>query len=167
MCLNINLWTCCRQLMRLCLNINKRVLMMNFHCSLQTIKQWLINLVKTLLRRYNLAFALAGFAALAMAAISWTLETSENYWFWHRYYHNTYPLCVCAHACACVSLSFCLLYLMFAFFWNVYSFWHITIYTSSFFFLCSKANIVESENNLPTTNGNYELTHQDSLPRSG
>ena len=104
MCLNINLWTCCRQLMRLCLNINKRVLMMNFHCSLQTIKQWLINLVKTLLRRYNLAFALAGFAALAMAAISWTLETSENYWFWHRYYHSTYPLCVCAHARACFSL---------------------------------------------------------------
>ncbi|KAJ1378644.1 hypothetical protein SESBI_47621 [Sesbania bispinosa] len=97
--------------------------------SLQTIKRWLCNLVKTLMRRYHWAFALAGFVTLAMAAICWTLETSENYWFWH-------------------------------------SFWHITIYTSSFFFLCSKANVEDSENQLPT-NGNYELTHQDSLPRSG
>ncbi|KAH1199777.1 Transmembrane protein 8B [Glycine max] len=97
--------------------------------NFQTIKQWLYNLVKTLLRRYHWAFALAGFLALAMAAISWTLETSETYWFWH-------------------------------------SIWHITIYTSSFFFLCSKANIEDTENQLPT-NGNYELTHQDSLPRTG
>ncbi|RDX97239.1 Transmembrane protein 8B, partial [Mucuna pruriens] len=97
--------------------------------NFQTIKRWLFNLVKTLLRRYHWAFALAGFTALAMAAISWTLETSETYWFWH-------------------------------------SIWHITIYTSSFFFLCSKANIEDSENQLPT-NGNYELTRQDSLPRSG
>jgi hypothetical protein len=28
---------------------------------------------------------LAGFTALAMAAISWKLETSESYWVWHRY----------------------------------------------------------------------------------
>ncbi|QHO08722.1 uncharacterized protein [Arachis hypogaea] len=102
---------------------------LNLHLSFQTIKTWIISLVRTLLRRYNLAYAMAGFAALAMAAVSWTLETSENYWFWH-------------------------------------SFWHITIYTSSFFFLCSKANIVDSENHLPA-NGNYELTHQNSLPRSG
>ncbi|KAL5167074.1 Transmembrane protein 8B [Glycine soja] len=101
----------------------------NFSHCFQTIKQWLYNLVKTLLRRYHWAFALAGFLALAMAAISWTLETSETYWFWH-------------------------------------SIWHITIYTSSFFFLCSKANIEDTENQLPT-NGNYELTHQDSLPRTG
>ncbi|XP_047172641.1 uncharacterized protein LOC124840603 isoform X3 [Vigna umbellata] len=101
----------------------------NFSHCLQTIKRWLYNLVKTLLRRYHLAFALAGFTALAMAAISWTLETSESYWFWH-------------------------------------SIWHITIYTSSFFFLCSKANIEDSETTHPT-DGNYELTHQDSLPRSG
>ncbi|KAK7295107.1 hypothetical protein RJT34_18011 [Clitoria ternatea] len=103
---------------------------LNFSHSFQTIKQWLYNLVKTLLRRYRWPFALAGFAALATAAISWTLETSETYWFWH-------------------------------------SIWHITIYTSSFFFLCSKVNNVNSENQLPTANGNYELTHQDSLPRSG
>ncbi|KAL2330264.1 hypothetical protein Fmac_017845 [Flemingia macrophylla] len=102
---------------------------LNFSHCFQTIKRWLYNLVKTLLRRYHWAFALAGFTALTMAAISWTLETSETYWFWH-------------------------------------SIWHITIYTSSFFFLCSKANIEDSDNQLPT-NGNYELTHQDSLPRSG
>ncbi|XP_068489301.1 uncharacterized protein [Phaseolus vulgaris] len=99
----------------------------NFSHCFQAIKRWLYNLVKTLLRRYHLAFAFAGFTALAMAAISWTLETSESYWFWH-------------------------------------SIWHITIYTSSFFFLCSK--IEDSETPVPT-DGNYELTHQDSLPRSG
>ncbi|XP_027351622.1 uncharacterized protein LOC113862694 [Abrus precatorius] len=98
------------------------------HCF-QTVKRWLYNVVKTLLRRYRWPFALVGFAALAMAAISWTLETSETYWFWH-------------------------------------SFWHITIYTSSFFFLCSKVNNVDSDNQL-STNGNYEMTRQDSLPRSG
>ncbi|KAJ1429577.1 hypothetical protein SESBI_08362 [Sesbania bispinosa] len=95
---------------------------------LQTIKQWFYNLVKTLLRRFRWFFLLAGFIALSMAALSWTLETSENYWIWH-------------------------------------SFWHITIYTSSFFFLCSKANIVDdAENQLPSS-GNYALTRQDSLPR--
>ncbi|PNY07373.1 transmembrane protein, partial [Trifolium pratense] len=101
----------------------------DFSHSLHVIKRWLCNLVGSLLRRYHWPFALAGFSALSMAIVSWTLETSESYWFWH-------------------------------------SFWHITIYTSSFFFLCSKANIVDSENQLPA-NGNYELTHQDSLPRNG
>ncbi|XP_061341278.1 uncharacterized protein LOC133287643 [Gastrolobium bilobum] len=95
--------------------------------SLETIKQWLYNLVKTLLRRFRWGFLLAGFVALAMAATSWTLETSENYWIWH-------------------------------------SFWHITIYTSSFFFLCSKANIVDAENHLPTRE-TYALARQDSFPR--
>ncbi|KAI4355107.1 hypothetical protein L6164_003911 [Bauhinia variegata] len=101
---------------------------LNFSNSWQTIKRWSCNLVKTLLRRFRWYFALAGFLALAMAAMSWTLETSETYWFWH-------------------------------------SVWHITIYISSFFFLCSKVNIVNSENQL-AANGNYELTRQDSFPRS-
>ncbi|XP_027334938.1 uncharacterized protein LOC113849313 isoform X2 [Abrus precatorius] len=99
----------------------------SFLQSLQTIKQWFCNLVKTILRRFRWGFLLVGFITLAMAAISWTLETSANYWFWH-------------------------------------SFWHVTIYTSSFFFLCSKANIVDAENQLPT-NANYALTRQDSFPR--
>ncbi|KAM3684843.1 hypothetical protein ACJW31_11G073400 [Castanea mollissima] len=46
-------------------------------------------------------------------------------------------------------------------YWVWHSLWHVSIYTSSFFFLCSKANIVNSENqSLP--NGNYELTRQNS-----
>ncbi|CAI8613179.1 unnamed protein product [Vicia faba] len=102
---------------------------LDFSQILQVIKRWICNLIGTLLRRYHWPFALAGFSALSLAILSRTLETSENYWFWH-------------------------------------SFWHISIYTSSFFFLCSKANIVDSESQLPE-NGNYELTHQDSLPRAG
>ncbi|KAF7844562.1 Transmembrane protein 8B [Senna tora] len=101
---------------------------LNFPYSLQAIKQWLCNLVQTLLRRYRWGFVLAGFAVLAMAATSWTLETSETYWIWH-------------------------------------SFWHITIYTSSFFFLCSKANIVDSDESQPPSSGNYALTRQDSFQR--
>ncbi|KAF7826079.1 Transmembrane protein 8B [Senna tora] len=102
---------------------------LNFLHSWQTIKRWLYNLFKTLLRRFRWGFTLAGFAALAMAGINWTLETSQTYWFWH-------------------------------------SMWHITIYTSSFFFLCSKANIVDSENQLPAS-GEYALTRQNSIPRGG
>ncbi|CAI8611036.1 unnamed protein product [Vicia faba] len=77
---------------------------LDFSQILQVIKQWICNLIGTLLRRYHWPFALAGFSALSLEILSRTLETSENYWFWH-------------------------------------SFWHISIYTSSFFFLCSKANI--------------------------
>jgi hypothetical protein len=47
---------------------------------------------------------------------------------------------------------------------NGYSFWHATIYTSSFFFLCSKANIVEAENQLPRSE-NYAPTRMDSFSR--
>ncbi|KAG5009177.1 uncharacterized protein LOC114418418 [Glycine soja] len=103
-------------------------LSLSFIQSLQTIKQWFCNLVKTLLRRFRWGFLLAGFIALAMAGLSWTLETSANYWFWH-------------------------------------SFWHVTIYTSSFFFLCSKANIVDAEDSSSPSSGNYALTRQDSFPR--
>ncbi|XP_020216622.1 uncharacterized protein LOC109800257 [Cajanus cajan] len=102
-------------------------LSLSFLQSLQTIKQWFCNLVKTLLRRFRWGFLLVGFITLAMAGMSWTFETSANYWFWH-------------------------------------SFWHVTIYTSSFLFLCSKANIVDAENSLPAS-GNYALTRQDSFPR--
>ncbi|KAK7389928.1 hypothetical protein VNO78_25225 [Psophocarpus tetragonolobus] len=100
---------------------------LSFLQSLQTIKQWFCTLVKTLLRRFRWGFLLAGLVTLIMAGLSWMLETSANYWFWH-------------------------------------SFWHITIYTSSFFFLCSKANIVDAENS-SSSSGNYALTRQDSLPR--
>ncbi|KDP28600.1 hypothetical protein JCGZ_14371 [Jatropha curcas] len=92
-----------------------------------TIRRWFNNLLKTLLRRFRWGFLLVGFTALAMAAISWKLESTESYWIWH-------------------------------------SMWHITIYTSSFFFLCSKVETIHSENQtLP--DGNYALTRQDSFPR--
>ncbi|KAL6128677.1 hypothetical protein ACLB2K_072032 [Fragaria x ananassa] len=105
----------------------------------QGVRGWLKNLIKTIFRRFRWGFVLAGLITLAMAAISWTLESTETYWIWN-------------------------------------SLWHVTIYTSSFFFLCSKSNtestastvdtvIVDTESQRPP-NGAYELTRQDSLPRS-
>ncbi|KAJ6320321.1 hypothetical protein OIU78_015669 [Salix suchowensis] len=94
----------------------------------ETIGVQLSNLVKTLLRRFQWGFVLAGFSALAMAAISWKLESSESYWIWH-------------------------------------SLWHITIYTSSFLFLCSKVDIINNENQT-TPDGNYELTRMGSFSRA-
>lgn len=105
----------------------------------QGVRGWLKNLIKIIVRRFRWGFVLAGFTALAMAVISWTLENTETYWIWH-------------------------------------SIWHVSIYTSSFFFLCSKAStestestvdtgIVDTENQRPP-NGAYELTRQDSFSRS-
>ncbi|XP_050237003.1 uncharacterized protein LOC126686804 isoform X2 [Mercurialis annua] len=99
----------------------------NMPAGWQIIRGWFKNLLKTLMRRFRWGFLLAGFTALAMAAISWKLESSESYWIWH-------------------------------------SMWHITIYTSSFFFLCSKVDPVIIENERPA-DGNYALTRQDSFSR--
>ncbi|KAF2315284.1 hypothetical protein GH714_038701 [Hevea brasiliensis] len=49
-------------------------------------------------------------------------------------------------------------------YWIWHSLWHVTIYSSSFFFLCSKVDTVNSENQRPP-DGNYALTRQDSFPR--
>ncbi|KAJ6972367.1 hypothetical protein D5086_025934 [Populus alba] len=95
----------------------------------ETIGAQLSTLVKTLLRRFRWGFVLAGFSALAMAAISWKLESSESYWIWH-------------------------------------SLWHVTIYTSSLLFLCSKVDIIINSENQTTSDGNYGLTRQDSLSRA-
>ena len=107
------------------------MIVMNFNCSFQTIKRWIYNLAKTLLRRYHWAFALAGFLALAMAAISWTLETSETYWFWHRYYKITTILFI--------SLSFrlpCLILLSFeSLSWLKFSFQLIWLWWLKKFYL--------------------------------
>ncbi|KAJ0259134.1 hypothetical protein HA466_0055280 [Hirschfeldia incana] len=51
-------------------------------------------------------------------------------------------------------------------YWIWHSIWHLTIYTSSFFFLCSKIAIVSNENQTHHRADNYELTRQDSLPRN-
>nr|XP_043626424.1 uncharacterized protein LOC122597902 [Erigeron canadensis] len=93
----------------------------------QTIIEWCRNLIKTTLKRFRWFFVLAGFTVLAMAAISWHLESTSSYWFWH-------------------------------------SMWHVSIYTSSFFFLCSKVNAIGCANQEPE-NTNYELARQDSLSR--
>ncbi|EXC35101.1 hypothetical protein L484_021463 [Morus notabilis] len=93
----------------------------------QAVRGWLHNLIKRIFKRFHWGYVLAGFTALAMAAISWKLETSESYWIWH-------------------------------------SIWHVTIYTSSFFFLCSKANNVNNDEEGPPDR-NYELARQDSIPR--
>ncbi|KAE8664940.1 hypothetical protein F3Y22_tig00112738pilonHSYRG01158 [Hibiscus syriacus] len=97
-----------------------------------TLERWRIrecmnNLVKTLMKQFRWGFLLAGFRALAMAAISRNLEKSQNYRIWH-------------------------------------SVWHVTIYTSSFFFLCSKVDTINSGSERPA-DGNYQLTRQVSLSR--
>lgn len=53
-------------------------------CRWLKIRAWVINLFRVLLKRFHWGFLLAGFTALAMAAISWKLETSRTYWIWHR-----------------------------------------------------------------------------------
>ncbi|KAL3829685.1 hypothetical protein ACJIZ3_018487 [Penstemon smallii] len=96
-----------------------------FHLNLldrwETTKGWIRNIIKTIKKRFRWGFILAGFAALAMAAISWKLESTESYWICH-------------------------------------SIWHISIYTSSFFFLCSRAEVSTCENDR-----SYELTRQNSF----
>ncbi|XP_058212041.1 uncharacterized protein LOC131324190 isoform X2 [Rhododendron vialii] len=104
-------------------------LRLNIHDRWQAVKTWLRNLIKMLLKRFRWGFVIAGFTVLAMAAISWTLESSENYWVWH-------------------------------------SLWHVSIYTSSFLFLCSKAITLDGETQQPL-DGNYALTRQDSFSRPG
>uniref|UniRef100_M0ZGV9 EGF-like domain-containing protein n=1 Tax=Solanum tuberosum TaxID=4113 RepID=M0ZGV9_SOLTU len=94
----------------------------------ETVKAWIHNFIRSLLKRFRWGFLLAGFTALAMAAISWKLETSQNYWIWH-------------------------------------SAWHVSIYTSSFLFLCSKATPVNCENEQPRSE-NYELARQNSFSGS-
>ncbi|KAI8572590.1 hypothetical protein RHMOL_Rhmol01G0211400 [Rhododendron molle] len=104
-------------------------LRLNIHDRWQAVKTWLRNLIKMLLKRFRWGFVLAGFTVLAMAAISWTLESTENYWVWH-------------------------------------SLWHVSIYTSSFLFLCSKAITLDGETQQPL-DGNYALTRQDLFSRPG
>ncbi|KAK9743037.1 hypothetical protein RND81_03G212700 [Saponaria officinalis] len=97
--------------------------------SWDTIRTSLQNVIKLLMERYNWRFMLGGFVAFSLAAISWTLETSQSYWIWH-------------------------------------SIWHVSIYTSSFLFLCSKVmpSMTNNENQRPQI-GNYELSRQDSISR--
>ncbi|XP_042001926.1 uncharacterized protein LOC121751274 [Salvia splendens] len=103
----------------------------DFHLNLlarwEIIKEWFRSVIKTLIKRFRWGFVIAGFAALAMAAVSWKMESTQSYWIWH-------------------------------------SLWHISIYSSSFLFLCSKANTTTCERDGPL-DGNYELTRQNSFNR--
>nr|XP_027108392.1 uncharacterized protein LOC113728094 isoform X2 [Coffea arabica]XP_027115244.1 uncharacterized protein LOC113733209 isoform X2 [Coffea arabica] len=108
-------------LIELCTHYRSFACSAQFHLNLvdrSAIKEWIRNLVDTLLRRYRWGFVIAGFVALAMAAISWKLENSQTYWIWH-------------------------------------SIWHVSIYTSSFLFLCSKAK--------DPSDRSYVLTRQNSF----
>ncbi|KMT20440.1 hypothetical protein BVRB_1g004340 [Beta vulgaris subsp. vulgaris] len=53
-------------------------------------------------------------------------------------------------------------------YWIWHSLWHVSIYTSSFLFLCSKVTprAADVENQRPE-NGNYQLTRQQSISRGG
>ncbi|KAL9234487.1 hypothetical protein vseg_009357 [Gypsophila vaccaria] len=97
--------------------------------SWSTIRTSLQKVIKLLMERFHWGWMLGGFMAFALAAISWTLETSQSYWIWH-------------------------------------SIWHVSIYTSSFLFLCSKVvpSVTSNENQRPQT-VNYELSRQDSISR--
>ncbi|XP_057780584.1 uncharacterized protein LOC130999105 isoform X2 [Salvia miltiorrhiza] len=62
-----------------------------FHLNLlarwEIIKEWFQSIIKTIIKRFRWRFIVAGFAALAMAAVSWKLESSQSYWIWHSLWH--------------------------------------------------------------------------------
>lgn len=124
-------------------------------CRWLKIRAWVINLFHVLLKRFHWGFLLAGFSALAMAAISWKLETSRTYWIWHRY--DEIEWAIISHLFLFLSLI-CLVQNG-----RQHSMWHITIYTSSFLFLCSKVKAVNCENERASSEGNYVLTRQNSF----
>lgn len=159
----------------LCLSIALPILKTKRLCRFQGVRGWLKNFIKIIVRRFRWGFVLAGFTALAMAVISWTLENTETYWIWHRYdiimkiSHSLSPSRSLA-----LSHDWLIDWLLMP--EIICSIWHVSIYTSSFFFLCSKAStestentvdtgIVDTENQRPP-NGAYELTRQDSFSRS-
>lgn len=86
---------------------------------------------------------------------------SESLWWLWLYHHGFFFIAVCFTA-VYSSLSIICITTNWQNFPLLCSIWHITIYTSSFFFLCSMR--VSTRNSSPESN--YELTRQDSLPRS-
>ncbi|KAI3843155.1 hypothetical protein MKX03_008546 [Papaver bracteatum] len=51
-------------------------------------------------------------------------------------------------------------------YWIWHSIWHVSIYTASFFFLCSKVKIKDNTENQTSTAATYELARRDSFSRS-
>ncbi|XP_057977533.1 uncharacterized protein LOC131164404 isoform X2 [Malania oleifera] len=49
----------------------------------QNIQVWLLNIMRTLYQRFHWGYVFMGSVALSMAAISWTLESTQSYWIWH------------------------------------------------------------------------------------
>ncbi|KAK4411420.1 hypothetical protein Sango_0215000 [Sesamum angolense] len=49
----------------------------------ESVKGWIRNIIKTTIKRFHWGFLPAGLITLAMAAISWALESTETYWIWH------------------------------------------------------------------------------------
>ncbi|XP_023548539.1 uncharacterized protein LOC111807178 [Cucurbita pepo subsp. pepo] len=103
----------------------------------ESIKAWGHKLLKTLYRRYRWGFMIAGFTALAMAAISWNLETSETYWIWHSVWHFTIYMSSFLFLCSKEARV-----------------------------LDRDNSIVPNGENERGSNINYELARQNSLPRS-
>ncbi|XWS49975.1 hypothetical protein CRYUN_Cryun12cG0048600 [Craigia yunnanensis] len=59
----------------------------NISMRQQNTKEQVVNLAKRLYEYYHWSSFLLGFLVLSMAAISWKLQTSETYWFWHSLWH--------------------------------------------------------------------------------
>ncbi|CAA0820756.1 transmembrane protein-related [Striga hermonthica] len=60
---------------------------LNLHHRWEITKGWVRDIIKTIVKRFRWGFLIAGFAALAMAAVSWTMESTESYWIWHSLWH--------------------------------------------------------------------------------
>ncbi|XP_021725472.1 uncharacterized protein LOC110692735 [Chenopodium quinoa] len=66
---------------------------------------WLLENMKKLLRSFRWRFLIAGFAALALAAISWNLEDIENYWIFHSTWHVAMYTAAFFFLCSKVNLQ--------------------------------------------------------------
>lgn len=112
-------------------------------------------------RYFRWGYVLLGLIAMSMAAISWTREDSKTYWIWHRYkiIHNCCTTMI-PHPQKkdCFPHVFSLIVPS-----SFFSIWHISIYTSAFFFICSKAKTQNVDNQEAPAAASYELTRQESF----
>lgn len=95
------------------------------------------HILRALHKRFKWGFVFAGFIALSLAAVSWNRESIETYWLWHRYFPISKSSSLSSNAFSSTLLfyssSLPLIVVVL-----VFSAWHISIYTSAFFFLCSR-----------------------------
>ncbi|KAL6494006.1 hypothetical protein OROGR_031915 [Orobanche gracilis] len=57
---------------------------LNIYHRWEITKGWIRSIIKTIILRFKWGFILAGCLALAVAAVSWKMESTESYWIWHR-----------------------------------------------------------------------------------